>query len=338
MMGTLYPGASFTLFYSCAKIPQFLRINRIFKPTSTSFFYPKPNDLQRCNFSFNTQCLRLQNPLVAFFYRYNISALLAFLLIFNTVFWYDTFLSTSLWHTWVELFFNEGFHSSLQAFVNRLSVYNSFLHQSELPLQDSHSLLIWLQILGKMVAFLSAPAVLSLKMGHREASEVHVCCSGRREESFHVDQVIGSTRHPSPMESTEKREGSWRMGNPSCNYFKCLEKWLTCSLLGLPGFLHPKKSTNDMWAQLLFAGEFYFCLHFMQSSVASASPLLNADSGFQQDKSFFPWPLGWIKSPAISSGFGWVWLNSAVTVSSWARKWHRVLGKSNKVSGSINCQ
>lgn len=59
-----------------------------------------------------------------------------------------------------------------------------------------------------MVAFLSALAVVSLKMGHHEASEVHVCCSVRREESFRVKQVIGSTRHPSPMESTEKHEGS----------------------------------------------------------------------------------------------------------------------------------
>lgn len=88
-----------------------------------------------------------------------------------------------------------------------------------------------------------------------------------------------------------------------------------------------------MKAQLLFAAEFYFCLHFMQSAVAS---LLNTDSGFQQDKCSFPRPLGWSQSSAISSGFGWVWLNSAGVVSSWTGKC--VLRKSNKVSGSIKCQ
>lgn len=43
LMDTLYPGALLMLFYSCAKIPQFLRINNIFKPTSTSFFFPPTN-------------------------------------------------------------------------------------------------------------------------------------------------------------------------------------------------------------------------------------------------------------------------------------------------------
>lgn len=77
--------------------------------------------------------------------------------------------------------------------------------------------------------------------------------------------------------------------------------------------------------------QFYFCLHFIQSAVAS---LLNADSGFQQDKSSFPWPLAWIQSHLLR--FGWVWLNSAGVVSSWTGKCF--LRKSNKVSGSMKCQ
>lgn len=192
--------------------------------------------------------------------------------------------------------------------------------------------------LGKWLHFFQClQSFPSKSWSHHEASEVYLLFSkeGRKVSMWSNLLAAPGILHLWKAQS----EGSWRMGNPTCNYFQCLVPGNMTDLLTswLSRFLASEEehkwheSTGFVCWRVLFLSTFY-------AKHCCLSKLLKADSGFQQDKSFFPGPLGWTKSPAISSGFGWVWLNSAGVVSCWARKWRRVLRRSNKVSGSIKCQ
>lgn len=128
--------------------------------------------------------------------------------------------------------------------------------------------------LGKWLHFFQClQSFPSKSWSHHEASEVYLLFSkeGRKVSMWSNLLAAPGILHLWKAQRNVREAEGWE--TPLVTIFSalCLEEWLTCSLLGSPGFLHLKKSTNGMKAQVLFAGEFYFCPRFMQSIVASAS-------------------------------------------------------------------
>lgn len=164
--------------------------------------------------------------------------------------------------------------------------------QCTIPFSTSLNGLCWVLIhfcsigckyLGKLLHFFQYLQSFPSKWAIMKPLKSIFAVQQRREEDF---QVLASTRHPAPIfhcESVSTYFSQWNVSEakgwetPLVTVLNalCLEKRLTCSLVASPGSWHQKKSTNDRKAQLLFAAGFYFHLHFMQSAVASASPLLN---------------------------------------------------------------
>lgn len=169
-------------------------------------------------------------------------------------------------------------------------------------------------------------------------------CSEREGRSPHANQPYH--HHHQASFTHQKHRGAWRnlrMGNSTCNYLKCLTVKFCAWKNERPArFLAFQVSCISKRAQMTSKHSFWVLWNFISSTTFYAKhcglsqPVAQCWLWFSGTHRINSTPhslWGELKASLSPMGFGWVWLNSAVVVSSWARKWHYVLRKT-----TINCQ
>lgn len=153
----------------------------------------------------------------------------------------------------------------------RLSVYNSLLYQSENGLCWIllHFCSTGCKYLGKMWLFFQYLQSFPSKRAITKPLRSMFAVQQRREESFQVKHLLGSTRHPAPIFHCENastyfsqwnvREAKgWETPLVTILNALCLEKWLTCSLLGSAEEEHKwHESSASVCCGVLFSSTFY---------------------------------------------------------------------------------
>lgn len=166
---------------------------------------------------------------------------------------------------------------------------------------------------------------------------------GREDPPMLTNRTTTTTKRPSHIKSTEERGGTQEWETPLVTNLKCLTVKFCAWKNERPAcFLSFQVSCITKRAQMTSKHSSWVLWNFISSTTFYAKhcglsqPVAQRWLWFSGTHRINSTPhslWGELKASLSPTGFGWVWLNSAVVVSSWARKWHYVLRKT-----TINCQ